>query len=180
MSWLDSIKRALGMVIVPSVDFLGTYRARVVAQSADFRTVDVVPDDRRIAGERGLSKVPILLGLPGCTVNVAAGCYVRLGWRGGDPRQPYVTSWESGASVTGVVLSADAIDLAGTTYHLPKTEDLLADLKTWVSAVNAVLASNCVNGAPMSGYAAQTAALVAFVTSLNVAGSYRSTKVRNG
>lgn len=92
---IDWIKRAMGMVVTPSIDHLTTYRAKVVAQSGN--TVDVVADDPRIGSA---SKVPILLGLPDCSVAIAVGCYVRLGWRGGDPRQPYVTSWESGASLT--------------------------------------------------------------------------------
>jgi hypothetical protein len=94
---IDWIKRHLGMVVTPSIDHLTTYRAKVVAQSSDKLTVDVVADDPRIGMA---SKVPILLGLPDCTVAVTVGCFVRLGWRGGDPRQPYVTSWESGGSVT--------------------------------------------------------------------------------
>ena len=105
---LDWIKARLGMVVTPSIDHLTTYRAKVQAQSADLRFVDVKADDPRIGS---LSRVPILLGLPGATVDVATGCYVRVGWRGGDPRQPYATSWESGATVTKLVLD-------GTTVYL--------------------------------------------------------------
>lgn len=173
---IDWLRRALGMVIVPCIDTLGTYRAKVVAQSADFRTVDVQADDSRIGN---LSKVPILLGLPGCTVNIAAGCFVRLGWRGGDRRQPYVTSWESEATVTKLVANADLIELAGNGYAAV-LDTLIGALKNYVTAVNAVLASNCVNGAPMSAYAAQTAALVAFLTALSASGAFKSTKVKHG
>ena len=167
---IEWIKRSLGMVLVPSIDHLTTYRAKVVGQSSDKLKVDLQVDDARIGT---LSKVPILLGLPGCTVDIAAGCYVRLGWRGGDPRQPYATSWEAGATV-------NRLDLNGSDYSALQTETLLADLKTWATAANAVLGGNCVNGSTISTYAAQATALAAFVTALGVAGAYKSTKVKNG
>lgn len=61
-------------------------------------------------------------------------------------------------------------------------DTLIADLKNWVSTVNAVLATNCVNGSTLVGMTvpANTAALSAFATSIGVAGAYKSTKVSHG
>lgn len=76
--------------------------------------------------------------------------------------------------------SGQKVKLNGADYSLLKTEDLLTDLETWVTAANTVLGGNCVNGATITTYAAQSAALIAFATALNVAGAYKSTKVSNG
>jgi phage gp45-like len=97
--------------------------------------------------------------------NKITGCYILLDDDGAI----------AATSATGKVVSIN-----GTTYSMLATDTFLTDLKTWVAAVNAVLASNCVNGAPLAGYAAQSVALGAFNTSLGVAGSYRSTKAKNG
>lgn len=121
---IDTIKRLLGMVVTPSIDHLTTYRAKVVKQSGN--TVDVVADDPRIGNA---SKVPILLGLPDCTVAITVGCFVRLGWRGGDPRQPYVTTWESGASAT-------EIKIHGGTKGAARVDDTTANgtlVATWAA-----------------------------------------------
>lgn len=106
MTPIDWIKRALGMVVTPSIDHLATYRAKVVAQSG--HTVDVVADDARIGS---LSGVIIMHGIPGAKSTFASGCFVRVGWRGGDPRYPYVSTWEPDASVTAIVVN-------GTTVYL--------------------------------------------------------------
>lgn len=75
--------------------FLGQYTATVIAQGAD-GSLDLLPDDRRIQGQ-GLQSVPIRHGLPGCTVKVAPGEQVLLGFDGGDPRQPYAALWHAGS-----------------------------------------------------------------------------------
>lgn len=88
------------------VDYLALYRAKVVSQSG--QTLDVQPDDSRIPG---LSGVPILLGLPGCEVQVQPGCYVLVGWQNGDPAQPYALLWEGGASTTTITVKAQTVNL---------------------------------------------------------------------
>jgi len=107
MSLLSWLLERIGMQIVPSVDHLGCYAAKVVSQSG--QTVDVTCDDVRIGT---LSAVPLQLGIPGGEVTVAAGARVLIGWRGGNPSKPYATTWEAGASVTKLVANATTIHLA--------------------------------------------------------------------
>lgn len=76
--------------------------------------------------------------------------------------------------------SGQTVQINGDTYALIKTDTFLIDIKNWVTAINATIASNCVNGEPLSAYAANAAAITAFLTSLSVAGAYKSTKAKNG
>lgn len=78
--------------------YYGTYACVVQSQAAD-DTVDVLPDDDLIRGA-GLSAVPILHGVPGCRVRVAAGARCLLGFRGGSPTEPYVSLWEAGSVIS--------------------------------------------------------------------------------
>jgi hypothetical protein len=140
MSLLSWLLERIGMQIVPSVDHLALYRAKVVAQSGDFRTVDVKADDIRIGS---LSGVDILLGTPATTVDLAAGItagnvWVRVGWRAGDPRYPFVESFESGATVTRFDLDATTIDLNNGTKGAARKDDTLTAslaLSTWATAM---------------------------------------------
>jgi hypothetical protein len=93
------------------VDYYALYAAKAVAQSADGRRLDVVPDDKRLPA---MNSVPLLLGLPGATVKVSAGAKVLVGWSGGDPSAPYTTLWNGGETVLTLSLSAAKIELGGT------------------------------------------------------------------
>lgn len=91
-------------------------------------SVDVTPDDEAIRG-LGLSSVQALPGLPGTTVRAQRGARCLLGFRAGDPKRPYISSWASGglelisidgggAGVTGLgdtleVLLPDVLTVAG-------------------------------------------------------------------
>lgn len=98
---LDAVLARLGMQIVPSVDHLAMYPGKVTGQTG--QTVDVTCDDVRIGD---VPAVPLQLGLPGSEVQVSPGARVLVGWHGGDPRKPYATTWEGGATVLS--LSVDA------------------------------------------------------------------------
>lgn len=93
----------------PSIMHLGLYRARVDACASDGSTVDVKPDDSRISAEKG---VKLDVGIPGAVATVQPGCYVHLGWRGGDPGQPYcIPCWDTGATTIKLVLKAQTVYL---------------------------------------------------------------------
>lgn len=147
---MDGIRRALGMVITPSIDHLTTYRAKVVAQSADLLTVDLQADDPRIGT---LSAVPILMGLPAATASITAGCFVRLGWRAGDPRQPYVTSWESGAHANKTVIPADTVYLGAeaAAQFVALANKVGTELSAIVNAFNSHQHLGVVTGGGTSG-----------------------------
>lgn len=118
----------LGMQLVPSVDHLALYPAKVVAQNG--QTVDVQCDDRRVGD---LSSVPLQLGIPDCEVTVSAGARVLVGWHGGDARKPFVLLWESGATATEIKIHSG-------TKGAARTDDTLtasSALATWAQAVEA-------------------------------------------
>jgi hypothetical protein len=83
----------------PLVDYLGFYDAKVVSQSADGATVDIQPNDSRLAG---MQRIPLRLGLPGCTVKFSPGAIVRLGWDRGNPELPYACLFNGGESITEI------------------------------------------------------------------------------
>lgn len=94
--------RLAGHHVAGPVDYCAMYRAKVAAQSSDFRFVDLTPDNPKIPG---VGNVPFKLGLPCATAQIQAGAYVLLGWEGGDPSKPYaVPAWEGGESIVKMVL----------------------------------------------------------------------------
>lgn len=115
MVWLEAggVDRSRGVMqglirsLLPGLGYYGLYPAKVVDQSDDKLTVDVTPDDPNLPG---VSKAQLWLGLPGARVQVDAGAYVLLGWKGGDPSKPFaVALWEPGATVPEIALKATMI-----------------------------------------------------------------------
>ena len=103
---LTGALRGVVRAMLPRVDYLALYPAKVVSQNSD-GTLELQPDDQRFPG---LSQVPIRYGIPGVKVTVAAGARVLLGFAGGDPQQPVAELWES-ATVTKLQISASAIEI---------------------------------------------------------------------
>lgn len=97
--------------------------------------------------------------------NKTAGVLVRLG---------------SDGTVNITAGVGKTVNVNGSTYSMLQTESLLSDLTAWVTAINAVIASNCVNGAALSGYTGHATAIAAFATALGAAGAYKSTLAKNG
>lgn len=89
---------------IPGIDFFALYEATVKAQSADLTTVDLQPADSRLPG---MGKVPLRHGLPGCKVQIANGSKVLLGWKAGDPSQPYAALWAGSESVQSIQLAGN-------------------------------------------------------------------------
>jgi hypothetical protein len=93
----------------PDLMRLGLYRATVQACAPDGSTLDLSPEDARIPG---IKQVPVRVGIPGAVATVQPGAVVLLGWEKGDPSKPYCApSWESGATVTKLVLSGQTVIL---------------------------------------------------------------------
>lgn len=86
--------------VTQRLDFMASYRARVVSQNEDL-SLELICDDQRLPR---MSRVPLRLGIPGITVKVAPGAYVLVGFEGGSPEAPRAELWES-ASVTELVLT---------------------------------------------------------------------------
>jgi hypothetical protein len=108
---IDALKRGLFAVIRaarPTLDYAAFYRAEVIAQSGDRRTVDVKPDDARLPP---MSKLKLRLGIPGATVKISPGAGVMVGWENADPQRPYVHSFDKGADTITLSLVASKIEL---------------------------------------------------------------------
>lgn len=119
------------------VDRFALYPTRVASQSAD-GALDLVPDDPRLAP---CQAVPIRLGIPGVTVEVAAGARVLLGFEGGDPAAPVATLWEPG-TVTVIRINR------GDTPVAREGDDVStsAAMAAWCTSVTAKV--NTLAGAP--------------------------------
>lgn len=105
-SLTDRVKRGLRSIIEavvgPRLDYLAAYPARVVNQLADGR-VECVTDDARIGS---IGPMPIRLGIPGATVKVAPGARAYVGFDGGNPKAPFLASFEAG-SLKEITITAD-------------------------------------------------------------------------
>jgi hypothetical protein len=113
MDVVDRLRAVVRSIVTPMIDRLALYRAEVKAASSDGKTLDVDPEDSRISGIQG---VPIRVGIPGAVAVVQPGAVVLIGWERGDPSRPYaVPSWESGASVTKLVVNATELYLGTET-----------------------------------------------------------------
>jgi len=110
----DAMKKALFAIVRssrPTVDYFAYYSAKVVVQSADRSTVDVVPEDSRLPS--AMAQVPLDLGIPGATVAIPAGAMVMVGWRNGDPQRAYAFLFQKGAEVFTISITAAKIELGG-------------------------------------------------------------------
>lgn len=89
------------------IDFHALYSAKVVSQNGD-GTLELKPTSPKLPG---LSKVPLRHGLPAVQVQVAPGCFVLVGWDGGDPGSPYACLWGGGETLTSLSIgsAADAV-----------------------------------------------------------------------
>src|SRR3954471_23370727 len=100
---LDRIKAGLVRVVasvLSPTDFHALYPSRVVAQNLD-GSLELRPDSSRMADT---SKVPIRLGLPGCSVQVAAGSRVLLGFENGNPQRPFASLWETSPAALSITI----------------------------------------------------------------------------
>lgn len=137
-AWNRAVRSAFSRI-----DYYALYRAKVVSQNG--QKVDVAPDDPRIPG---LKNVPLRHGMPGLEATVAPGCYLLLGWDGGDPSKCYATLWDGGESVSKLVLKAVAVYLAAEPGAMKVA---LAPLVKAEMDAFAAAHSNHVHGVTVSG-----------------------------
>lgn len=116
-SLTDLVRSIVDRLVTPRIDPLAFYDATVRAMNPD-GTVDIQTDATRWGA--GLSRVPIKHGLPGVSVKVKTGARVRLGFLGGDERNPFVALWDPGSldeltitSAGKVIVNADHLYLGG-------------------------------------------------------------------
>lgn len=142
----------------PRIDRLAFYRAEVKAAASDGSTVDVAPEDTRIAGHQ---KVKLLVGTPGNTSVAKTGAIVHLGWERGDPARPIaVPLWESGKKAAKIIFDGDDIWIGdGDDSNLVKVARADAvdkNFKTVKDAINNFQINIATDGGPLSGTATTT------------------------
>lgn len=92
----DRLRSALTAIVrsvLPRVEYLGYFPARVLADHGDM-TLDLEPDDPKLPK---LVKVPLRPGLPGIKVEVLPGARVLVAFEGGDLTRPAAHLWEIGS-----------------------------------------------------------------------------------
>jgi hypothetical protein len=107
------------------------FAAKVVAQNASDLTIEVIPEDARVRGLGGLTKIPIRWGIPGCTAKVNAGARVRVFCDDGRASKYSAALWDDGAVVTEIKLGGSATNYVALA-NLVLTE--LQDIKAWADA----------------------------------------------
>jgi hypothetical protein len=90
------------------IDYTKRYQAKVITQSGDFSTVDVKPVNPALPG---LSKVPVMWGIPGVTAQIAPGDLVMIGFDSADPSKPYACDWQPAATTIQLNITATTIDI---------------------------------------------------------------------
>lgn len=96
------------------VDYYATYVCQVVSQSTDLATVDISPvGARNKALIGGLQRVPVRF-MAGVKVQMTPGATVLLGWDGGSPEGPYVTS----GSITDTAIKVALSDVANDSLEI--------------------------------------------------------------
>lgn len=105
VAWTNIVNVLLGRKAVKTVDACAMYWGRVVKVNGGL--VDVQLDSPDIASPTG---IPIYLSIPGA-LTLAGGERVLVGFRNGDPSQPYVFGVEQGTSATEAVVAASSLYL---------------------------------------------------------------------
>lgn len=114
---------AVGRGSLTPVDFLALYLGTTKSQAN--QTFDIQPEDGRLPS---MSGVPIRHGFPGLTVTVDNGATVLVGWRNGDPREPYCALWGGGETVQSIMMGAANLVAAQHGVVLAKCVDTFTGL----------------------------------------------------
>lgn len=97
-AFADNVKR----VTDGPINYSQWYPAKIVQQDAD-GTLHLLPDDARVRGT-GMTKVPLRTGIPGLTVKVLPGTYVRVFFENGSPAAPVAALMDHASGVLEVQL----------------------------------------------------------------------------
>lgn len=91
-----TVVRFIKEVVWPKLTLARVYPARVCGQAPD-GNVTIALDDRTIGGRsKGLSRLPLLLGLPGTRVKTTNATRLRLLWDEGRPTKPRAGHFDQG------------------------------------------------------------------------------------
>jgi hypothetical protein len=120
---LDRLKKAFDEAVAsvfPEIDYQALYTFQVVKQNGD-GTLELQPVGRSATLKLpSKSNVPIRYGVPGAKITVGTDSQVLLGWRDGDPQQPFAALWVTGNSGDLVTIEIDAAQKI--TLNAPQVE----------------------------------------------------------
>ncbi len=153
--------KRLARSAAPRVDFFARYEAKVIRQSPVDDSLELVPDDERVAP---ISDVPIRVPAPGFRVLVAPLSKVLLGWEGGDPQRPFCEAFSRLAgSATRVDVKSPDVRLGDP--DLAKTLSIAEKVDANFNGIKSALAGWVVAGGDggAAGKAALLSAANAFV-----------------
>lgn len=120
---------------VAPIDFFAQYQATVKSQSSDLLKVDIQPDDARLPG---MQSIEFSSNLGGTTIQISGG-KVLLGWKSGDPLQPYcVMQAGQGENVQKMTLTSNEVNVGGAGGDNVATK---ADLTALITAIGSSLTS---------------------------------------
>jgi len=166
VSLTELFTKLIDLLVVPRLDPLALYPARVVSQGDD-GTVDVKPDAAKLGA--GLAMVPIRHGLPGVTVRVKAGARVLLGFEGGDITRPFAALWEAGGLESLTIEASGKVIVKAPVVCLGDEEGAqpLARVGDLVEVALPPLApfSGTIGGAPATGAITFTDTALGFISS---------------
>lgn len=185
-AFAESIARWFGYKVAGPIDYLARYPGKVVSQSGDLSTLDVLLDLDTDGNARRMpspSNVSIRLGIPGVTVSLKNTARCMVGFEQGDPDRPYIADWEQGGVVNYTFIGAsDYVAINGDTHPLPKFDTFESALSSCLLSISTALASGT-SGSPVAQQLVGLAAIQTAITNFRTAlgnGTYDSGKGFNG
>lgn len=169
----DRIRGTLRRIVessLPSYSLRSFYSGRMVAQAG--ASVDFVPDDDTVPG---MQRVPLLLGVPGLSIQAAPGARIGMGFYGGDGSKPYAGLFDSGTLLSYALTcpsiqlgAASATPVAHAIEALAGLQAIAAPLAAIHASVSAATPATPVTNGTLAGFLAPLAAIPAAVTAATV------------
>lgn len=101
---LNTIRRVIREVVWPKLQLARMHPARVISQDSE-GSVTVVLDDPAIGGKsKGLSRLPLVVGLPGTRVRTTSATRLRLIWDAGRPTKPRAGHFDQGTPAEQIII----------------------------------------------------------------------------
>jgi len=121
--------------LLPQPDMLAFYQYKVLSQNGD-GTLELRTLDQRLPD---LSRCPVRYGIPGTSGTIPAGCFVVVGFAGGNSQDPYVASWSSGMATNLAIQVGTLLELGSS----PATS--FVSLSSLVSAQLTAISASIIN-----------------------------------
>jgi hypothetical protein len=145
-----TLKRAVERLLQgkqQEIDYSRVYGAKVVSQNED-GTLELEPDTDLVKGG-GLSKVPILLGVPG-SVQVPSGARCTVLWESGDPTKPRALLFST-AALSLLMIGGGAQFVALANLCDSRFDAIESKINSMVTAINSHIHTGVTTGGGSSG-----------------------------